>query len=86
MGAAAIDMLSYMEAWVEQGRAPDMIVGAHVDSERIADFLRLPADLASAKFTRPHYPYPLQAKYKGEGDPNDHRNFVAVEPSRATGR
>jgi len=88
VGAAAIDMLSYMEAWVEQGRAPDMIVGAHIAGDNLpdgvarlpADFLRLPKDLASAKFTRPHYPYPLRAQYKGSGDPNDYRSFEPVEP------
>jgi hypothetical protein len=29
-------------------------------------------------FTRPIYPYPLQAKYKGRGSPNDAVNFVPV--------
>jgi hypothetical protein len=60
--------------------APDMIIGAHMPGENVADFIRLPADLSTAKFTRPHYPYPKHAKYKGSGDPNDYRNFVAVEP------
>jgi feruloyl esterase len=31
-GAFAIDYLSYLESWVEQDRAPDRIIGAHVDS------------------------------------------------------
>jgi Tannase and feruloyl esterase len=31
-GPFAIDYLSYLESWVEQGRAPDKIIGAHVDS------------------------------------------------------
>lgn len=79
-GANAIDFLGHLEAWVEQGRAPEMMIGAHVQSEDWADFVRLPSDLARAKFTRPHYPYPLQAKYRGSGDPNDYRNFRPVEP------
>lgn len=79
-GAAAVDMLGTIEAWVEQKKAPDMIIGAHMPGENVADFIRLPADLSAAKFTRPHYPYPKYAKYKGSGDPNDYRNFVAVEP------
>jgi hypothetical protein len=81
VGAAAMDMLGTMEAWAEQGRAPDMIVGAHVDSDSRADFLRLPTDPAKARFTRPHYPYPLRAQYKGSGDPSDYRNFMPVEPA-----
>lgn len=81
-GAAAIDGLSAIEAWVEQGKAPDMIVGAHMPGENVADFIKLPSDLSNSKFTRPHYAYPKQAKYSGSGDPNDYRNFIAVEPSK----
>lgn len=80
VGAAAVDMLGNMEAWVEQGRAPDMILGAHAEGDNVADFIRLPNDLSSSKFTRPHFPYPLRARYKGTGDPNDYRSFEAVEP------
>jgi hypothetical protein len=32
-GAYAIDYLSYLEAWVEQGNPPEKLVGAHVDDE-----------------------------------------------------
>jgi feruloyl esterase len=32
-GAFAVDYLSYLESWVEQGHAPDVMVGAHVKSE-----------------------------------------------------
>jgi hypothetical protein len=31
-------------------------------------------------FTRPVYPYPVRAIYKGRGDPNDAANFVPVVP------
>jgi hypothetical protein len=34
-----------------------------------------PTDPASIGFTRPAYPYPLQAKYKGSGDPNKAENY-----------
>jgi hypothetical protein len=33
-------------------------------------------------FTRPVYPYPLSAKYKGSGNPDDAANFVPAEPPR----
>ena len=36
----------------------------------------------SYRFTRPHYPYPLQARHKGSGDPNDYRSFEPVDPER----
>ena len=86
VGAAAIDALGAMEAWVERGRAPDMLVGAHVVvagpyNPYRGGFLSLPKDLSTAPFTRPHYPYPLEARYKGAGDPNDYRNFESVEPA-----
>jgi feruloyl esterase len=32
-GAFAVDYLKYLEAWVEQGRAPELMVGAHVDTD-----------------------------------------------------
>lgn len=32
-GAFAVDYLKYLEAWVEQRTAPDMMVGAHVDTD-----------------------------------------------------
>jgi feruloyl esterase len=32
-------------------------------------------------FTRALYPYPMYAKYKGSGDPNDARSFAAVPPA-----
>lgn len=86
-GADSIDYMSYIEAWVEQGRAPDMMVGAHLqhehpeDSSTWGDYVALPKDANRIKFTRPHYPYPLQARYKGAGDPSDHRNFAPVQPA-----
>ena len=34
---------------------------------------------ADAEFTRPLYPYPLQAVYSGQGDPNSASSFVPVK-------
>jgi feruloyl esterase len=74
-----------MESWVEEGRPPDMLVGAHIEvsgpyNPYRSGFLSLPKDPSIARFTRPHYPYPLEARYKGTGDPNDYRNFGPIEP------
>lgn len=87
-GPFLIDYLSYLEAWVEQGKAPDTIIGAHVDlpndlyqaSENLQN-LRFPLAPGIAKFTRPIFPYPQYAKYNGSGDPNDAANFIPVTPS-----
>jgi feruloyl esterase len=81
-GPFAIDYLSYMEKWVEQGRTPDVLIGAHVQgiSRGNVFTLKFPLDPAvSVSYTRPVYPYPLRAKYKGAGDQNDAKNFTAVE-------
>lgn len=76
-GAFAIDYLSYLENWVERGQAPDLMLGAHVEGP-IKGFPLSRND--HILFTRPVYPYPLQAKYTGSGDPNDASNFGSVEP------
>jgi hypothetical protein len=95
-GAYAIDYLSYLEAWVEKGQAPDKLVGAHVkiddvwnpsmigdqDAMRRALMRRqeFPLDPATVEFSRLVYPYPTLAKYKGHGNPNDAANFAPVTP------
>lgn len=79
-GATAIDFLSYLEAWVERGRAPDMLIGAHLKSTDMGDHVRAPKKPGVAAFTRPIYPYPARARYVGTGDPNDYRSFERVEP------
>ena len=91
VGAASGDFLTYLEDWVEKDKAPDVIVGYHEensDTERegsgsaaeraaIVSNTRVPDRYA---FSRPHYPYPRWAKYRGSGDPNDYRSFEPVEP------
>ncbi len=80
-GAYAIDYLSYMEAWVEQGKPPDVMMGAHPTDEDVVDVLKFPLDPSiHIGFTRPFYPYPLYARYKGTGDPNKAENFRPVSP------
>jgi hypothetical protein len=44
-----------------------VIIGSHTDE----------ADPGSVKFTRPLFPYPAYAQYKGSGDVNDAKNFIA---------
>jgi feruloyl esterase len=94
-GADHIDYVNYLEKWVESGRAPDVIVGAHIDTDRLNRFLsahdsKSPSfsreleqflnDPHSAKFARPVYPYPIQAKYKGTGDPDKAESFEPAHP------
>lgn len=97
-GAFAVDYLTYLENWVEHGEAPDVMIGAHIDSRYLIDHsdvsgsdadkiwwgafkLTFPLDPeVPVTFTRALYPYPLHAKYRGTGNPNDARSFVAVGP------
>jgi hypothetical protein len=91
-GADHIDYVSYLEKWVEDGQAPDLIIGAHIDTDRLpgthdSNSPYSPRELElflddprNAKFTRPVYPYPIQAKYKGNGDPNKAESFEPVHP------
>jgi len=67
-GPYEVDFLSYIEAWVEKGKAPDVMIGSHPDGS------------GGVTFTRPLYPYPKHAKYKGSGDTKDAKNFGPVTP------
>jgi feruloyl esterase len=85
-GASAIDYLTYMEDWVEHGRAPDKLIGAHVEDrylrEEVGGALRLKFPLdpdTPVAFTRPVFPYPTTAKYNGQGNPHDAANFKPVD-------
>ena len=84
-GAFAIDYIEYLEAWVEQNRAPDVLNAAHLSGVNTSASIgrRYPVDPATVSFRRPVYPYPLQVRYKGRGDPNDAASFEAVDPSVA---
>lgn len=83
VGADAIDYLQALEQWVEQGKAPDVLIGSHIERDapqRAAIAFPLPAG-TKVGFTRPHFPYPAVARYKGKGDPNDANSFEEVRPS-----
>lgn len=99
-GAFAVDYLGYLDTWVEEGRPPDVMIGAHVDTNYLLNHsdddgasaqdrvwwaafkLMFPLDGdIPVNFTRALYPYPMYAKYKGSGDPNDARNFAGVTPA-----
>jgi feruloyl esterase len=105
-GAFAVDYLRYLENWMERGKAPDEMVGAHVESSYLlglaaghagsdADriwwgafaLLDFPLDRAvPVSFTRPIYPYPEMAIYKGSGNANDASNFSSFDPTAAMRR
>ena len=50
------------------------------ESNYAAEFEQFRNDPQNVKFTRPIYPYPVRARYKGTGDPNKAASFVTVKP------
>lgn len=82
-GASAdkIDYVGAIEAWVEQGRAPDLLIAARVKDVRLwpgdPGYWGSPAwDPARIEFARPVYPYPATAIHAGKGDDRDPASFV----------
>ena len=70
-GADAIDYLSYLERWVEQGEAPDEIITHHLLDEQPYLGLprpRYPLDRDAYSWTRPVFPYPDMAEFSGAGN------------------
>jgi len=62
-GPNTFDMVTVMEQWVENGKAPTQILATHLTS-------------GVADRTRPLCPYPQVAKYKGSGSIDDAANFA----------
>jgi feruloyl esterase len=68
-GPSEFDALTLLENWVEKGQAPDVLM-----TQRSSDGV--------VERTRPVYPYPIQARYSGKGDPKQSSSFVPVDPRR----
>jgi feruloyl esterase len=63
------DVFSALEQWVEQGKAPEKLIGTGNV-----------AGQPGKKMTRPLCPYPQVAKYKGTGDPDTAASFACAAP------
>lgn len=63
------DLLSALEAWVEQDVAPARLIGT---GTAVND--------PETTLTRPLCPYPRTARYLGSGDPNNAENFACALP------
>src|SRR3984957_16664130 len=57
--------------WVENGKAPERIIAELADTN------------GKTIRTRPLFPYPQVAKYKGRGSTDDARNFVGFTPAKS---
>lgn len=83
-GCDAVDWISYIEAWVEQGQAPEQVISHHLAKEQ--NYLglprpRYPLPAGSFDHARPVYPYPATVRYRGRGDPKDAGSWRKVEPA-----
>ena len=82
-GAETVDYLSYLEAWVERGEAPDMVLAQkYRELARFAGPVTYQTYLRpnNVEFSRPAYPYPVQARYSGRGDVNDAASWGPFVP------
>jgi feruloyl esterase len=61
-GASEVDWLSAIVNWVEHATAPDRVIA-------------LKHDQAKLRMSRPLFPFPGRAEYKGAGDPNNADSF-----------
>ncbi|NKB98937.1 MAG: tannase/feruloyl esterase family alpha/beta hydrolase [Pseudomonadales bacterium] len=74
-GPSQVDWVDPIVHWVEEGKAPDRIVGKQLGLEGLSG--ELGAGDAPV-FTRPICRYPKYAKYSGRGDIDDEQNFRCV--------
>jgi feruloyl esterase len=61
-GADQVDFLQYLDDWVDRGVKPDVLIAQHGVG-------------GAGSFTRPVYPYPSYARYRGRGDPAKAESF-----------
>jgi len=66
-GPDTFDKISFIEQWVEQGKAPEKIIAAHQTEGKVDR-------------TRPLCPYPQVARYNGNGSIDDASNFTCRLP------
>lgn len=69
-GFTEFDSFTALEDWVEKGIAPDKLIASRMSN-------------GAVERSRPVYPYPLQAKFSGAGDPLKPDAFVPYEPSNS---
>ena len=68
-GPNTFDALGALEAWVEQGTAPDSIPASHSTGGMVDR-------------TRPLCAYPAVARYRGTGSTDDGANFTCHQTAR----
>ena len=77
-GGDALDLLSAIEAWVEQGKAPEFILSYRMVREQTymgLPVVRYPLKPSELRWTRRVYAYPNTSIYAGHGDINTAENW-----------
>jgi len=77
-GPSEFDTLGVLDEWVSTGRAPDQIIARRPIAAQTLP--AVPAAPPREPMSRPLCPYPLYAKYAGEGDVNMAENFECTLP------
>ncbi|KAG2785169.1 hypothetical protein Pcac1_g5289 [Phytophthora cactorum] len=78
-GMAAIDLVTPLLEWVEQGNAPHKIITSTDLDDDLPPWMPKPATPTVTR-SRPVFPYPRLAKYTGTGDANDAANYIEGAP------
>jgi feruloyl esterase len=68
-GLTEFDALTLLENWVEKGEAPAVLMASRKEN-------------GVTERTRPIYPYPVLARYSGQGDPRQASSFVPFDPTK----
>jgi hypothetical protein len=68
-GGTPVGRMGAIIRWVEEGTPPDKLMAEHRDGS------------GKVTRTRPLFPYPQVAKYKGSGSTDDAENFVSSPPA-----
>lgn len=76
-GPFTVDLLSPIMAWVERGAAPSALLASHTVGGPGG---RGPVARPTVDRTRPVFPYPQVARYKGAGSIDEAANFQATLP------
>jgi len=68
-GLTEFDALTALENWVERGQAPEKLIASRSSNSVV-------------ERSRPVFPYPVQARYSGKGDPKRAESFVPFDRSQ----
>jgi len=80
-GPSRVDVLTALEKWVEDGEAPERLIAYKIKADPgNSAAVHLPPPATSITQSRPLYPYPAVARYRGAGDTDQWQNFEYFEP------